>query len=222
MKDACSQNRPSAKIIFNKKTIPASQISSRFQYQVYATPSVEFREFNIEDKLNESGGSSPQSSTTILNKSGIASLHMEAGGNIVFRYNTDLRLKAGLQLNYSNRQLSSNHNNEPTTPTESLIENTINLPATARRTLASENFQFSIPLGADWMIAGNDAIQWFAGATVQPSFLLPGNNHLMITGSEFVDKLDMASIRNFNIHGGLETFVSFKMARDVKIGRAHV
>ena len=187
----------------------APETNSRFQYQVYATPSMEFRESHPGSRTGEQGSSSAESfPEDASNNSGLAAFNIEAGGNILFRFNPDLRFKAGLQVNYSNRQVQANQGSGDAPETARILANS--LQSISGKDLNAESFQFSIPLGADWMIAGNDAVQWFAGATVQPSFLLPGNNNLIIYGPETPVRHDPGSFRNFNINGGIETFVSFK------------
>lgn len=189
------------------KTPPTN---SRFQYQVYATPSMEFRESHAGSKTGDPDASSAESlSGDISGNSAISAFNIEAGGNIIFSFNPDLRFKAGLQVNYSNRQVQSDQVSVNDPGAASIVTNA--LPPISDKDLYAQRFQFSIPLGADWMIVGNDAIQWFAGATVQPSFLLPGNKNLIIYGPETPFRHDPpGSFRNFSINGGIETFVSFK------------
>ena len=195
---------------FEKVHNKLSETNSRFEYQVYATTSMEFRELYKEGNPNESGVSSAGRKPEGSGNSGIAAFNMEAGGNIIFRYNPDVRLKAGVQVNYSNRQILSQQGTGGISSTQSMLDNMSMPTVISGQESITESFQFSIPLGADWMIAGNSAVQWFAGATVQPSFLLPGNSHVILYEPEAPGKQDPTLFRNFNINGGIETFVSFK------------
>lgn len=191
---------------------PDNVSDSRFEYQLYATPSVGFREFrrrNEDGSLQEDPANTP----------GLASFNMEAGGNIIYRYNPYMRFKAGLQLNYSSTRFAEGAGSETTASFTADPANPYpaSLQDPGSNGLHKENYQLSLPLGADLMLAGSDNIQWFAGATVQPTLLLPGNNKLSDPGSANYMINDGAAIRNWNVNGGIETFVSFKTGSGITL-----
>jgi len=196
---------------------------SRFEYQIYATPSVGFREQNKNTNNSEKLiNSSPINSKDGSLTSQIPAFNIEAGGNILFNFSKSMRIKAGLQLNYSNYKTNNNISDYSEGRMQMINEqhNQSSLFDITNTSLSSdvdgklndfnnERYQVSIPVGADLVIAGAGDFQWFAGATLQPTFIVPGNAFLQ--ASETRNYLpDPSLVRNWNVNGGIETFITYK------------
>jgi len=196
---------------------------SRFEYQIYATPSVGFREqnknFNYSERLiNSSSINSKDGALTSL----IPSFNIEAGGNILFNFSKSMRIKAGLQLNYSNYKTNTtvsdysegsmqiiNEQQNQSSLFEITNANNLSDFDGKLNDFNNERCQVSIPVGADLVIAGSGDFQWFAGATLQPTFIVPGN--AFFQASEIRKYLpDPSIVRNWNVNGGIETFITYK------------
>lgn len=207
--------------VISQKTVTKTkggETDSRFEYQVYAAPSLEFRESWKAKNTGESGPETLLAADEDIQKPvEMTAISIEAGGNIIFRYNPIMRFKAGLQVNYSSQHMKSAAEEEMPSLFSPLLINTSSPAYSSASRLSNESFQLSIPLGADLMIVGNDAVQWFAGATVQPSLLIPGNKNLLIYGPENELPDNRELLRNWNLNGGIETFVSFKTSKGITL-----
>jgi hypothetical protein len=82
--------------------------------------------------------------------------------------------------------------------------------------LNNNTYQFSVPVGADFKLAGNSRMQWFAGATIQPTFVT-GGNAFLISADRKNYISDATMLRRFNMNGGIETFISYKVGSGVTI-----
>jgi hypothetical protein len=75
--------------------------------------------------------------------------------------------------------------------------------------LNNKTIQFSLPIGADYKLAGNDKLKWYIGATIQPTYVASGNAYLV--SSDYKNYIDMPSmLRAWNLNAGFESFVSYK------------
>jgi hypothetical protein len=81
----------------------------------------------------------------------------------------------------------------------------------------SSTYEISIPLGTELELIGNHQLKWFAGATIQPSYIVggyPGQNtnemksYLTEYGSGF---------RKWNVNTSFETFLSYKLPNGSRI-----
>ncbi|HPH85191.1 MAG TPA: outer membrane beta-barrel protein [Ferruginibacter sp.] len=212
---------------------PSSKWKSRLAYQLYATPSVGYRSLSKNthvatppsaSSLLSSGQSNGMAASNELKHR--AGFNLEAGGSLIYSFSKIIRLKAGLQLNYTNYRIHAYHMNHPTSTSllftntstgspeiitrSSYLSNTLIGEDATNKKLNSNTYQVSIPVGADFKIAGKENIQWYAGATIQPSFIVGGNGYLVSTDTKnYV--YDASVLRKWNINAGIETFLSYKL-----------
>jgi hypothetical protein len=206
-------------VFHNKKN--TNKFRDKIVYQFYTTPSVGFRSLSNSEfspppaRLIANG----QANTIDNSLYHTSALNMEAGGNILYNFSRNLRLKAGLQINYTNYKINAYELNHPTSATVNVSDvnnglesyNTIlaNTPGLYSKNLNSNTYQLSVPLGADIKIAGNNKLKWYAGATVQPTYIAGGNAYLI--SSDLKNYVaDDGMMRKFNLNGGIETFLSYK------------
>lgn len=211
---------------------PAPPLKSRLQYEVYVTPSIGFRK--LEQTASYTAPAPRPSLVTSVPDGPNALQHnaafnLELGYGYVYTQSKHLRLKAAVQLNYTSYKIHA-HQLGHSTYTNLLIRDPyttggtklsqrssslVNLRAgDNNKKLNSSTMQVSIPLGADVKFAGKHNLQWFIGATVQPTYVLFGNAYLISADSKnYV--YDSKFLRKWNINAGVEAFVSYKTKRGI-------
>ena len=204
---------------------------SELSYQLYATSSVGYRNGyrNSESEISTSS-SEYLHNVTDLNKNlrYMPEFNVEAGGAFLVNVTSSLRLKAGMQLNYTNYKLTNNDglsdlvNSEVSNPV-------VNNPSQANeiqmlnpnmnnefKKFNSSTYQISIPFGTELELIGNHQLKWFAGATIQPSYLVggyPGQNT-----NEMQSYLQEGyGFRKWNVNTSFETFLSYKLPNGSRI-----
>lgn len=204
--------------------------NDKFSFEFYATPSIGYR-IHSNNESSETFSKMPAGyleNTVVSNLSN--SLNIEAGGNILYSINDNFRLKAGLQLNYTNYYINTFEAGNSSLA-EAVMNDMIksqpvlntrnsdmsNIPQSGNQvTLNNNTYQLSVPIGADFKIAGNSSIEWYAGASVQPTYVAGGNAYLISSESNsFVN--EGSALRRFNLNGGIETFVSYKLRQGLKL-----
>lgn len=212
---------------------PVAKWKGRLSYQLYATPSVGYRSMAKNTDVFIPQSSLIPSSNNSNTQDGfplthLPGLNLEAGGTFLYNFTKALRVKAGLQLNYTSYKIQGFEMNHPAFTTLMLNNSVTGQPELVSRvsTIAnvSENtdadkfnsstYQVSLPIGADFKIAGKDKIQWFAGATIQPSFVVGGNGFL-ISSDQKNYVYDHSMMRRWNVNAGVETFISYRLNNGV-------
>ncbi len=193
---------------------------------IYITPSVGYRILNKNNSFEPSNALLIRNAANTVNADESinqqAALNLEAGTAFIMGLSKRIRIKAGLQFNYTNYITYAQKLNHPT-QTNVLINdrNTnstllvpysaiyANKPGNNFAKLNNKTVQFSIPAGADIKIAGKDKLKWYVGATIQPTYTAGGNAYLV--SSDYKNYVDVPSmLRSWNFNTGIEAFVSFK------------
>ncbi len=181
-------------------------------YQLYTTPSLEY---SLPFAVTQSGEMIPVSSTSMLKNNNAQennlinkepSLNIEAGGALLIKVSDVVRIKAGMQLNYAKYKYSSMQSMALTTiGSFTSMSDQIN-----NHSFDNTRYQISLPIGTDYKIAEINHLQWFAGATVQPSFTVMGNSYNDNSmASEYSQSFDM--MRRWNVNTSIETFFSYTL-----------
>ena len=206
----------------------ASKWKSKTSFQFYVTPSIGYRSISKNNSYSIPANTSFISNTTIPEQqyesavSQAPAVNMELGGNILYSITKILNLKIGVQLNYTNYNINAYELKHPTMTTLLLNDLNTELPVLSPRTttlanttgvystkLNNNTYQVSIPVGADIKIAGNNNLKWFAGATIQPTYVAKGNAYFISSDlKNYVT--DNTLMRKWNLNGGVETFISYK------------
>ncbi len=218
---------------------PKEKWRGRLAYQFYATPSVGYRNLNktMENNAvlpasflaNNPGGSSRNADVnSSLNQ--YPSLNLEAGYSLLYSFSKTIRLKAGLQLNYTNYKIHAyqlNHTTattlllaDPNTGEPELVQRSSSFANTpyenANKNLNSNTYQLSMPLGADIKLAGKNRLQWHAGATIQPTFIAGGNGYLI--SSDLKNYVyDASFLRKWNMNAAIETFFTYRIKNGITL-----
>lgn len=207
-----------------------SKWKSRVSYQLYLTPSIGYRIISNNSAFNPAATASQllvNNSTGSVTKyrdavNQHAAVNMELGGNVLYSLNKVFNLKVGVQFNYTNYRINAYELKHPTSTT--LLLNDLNSGATVlspRSTslansegvystkLNNNTYQISLPIGADFKLAGNSNLKWFAGATIQPTYVINGDAYFISSDlKNYVT--DKSLMRHWNLNAGIETFVSYK------------
>jgi len=200
-----------------------SKWKDRLDFELYATPAVNYRKLTTESK----GSAAPFAMTGDINKaiSQKPGLGIETGLGLSYAFAKNLRLKAGVQFNYTNYNINADQTNHPiqtsillTDPVTgysypaarvSSIANTYDNNALQPVTLHNRTYQVSVPIGLAYKLSSNKNVEWFAGATVQPSYIFGGKAHLI--SSDLKNYIsDPSTIRTWNLNIGLETYMNYK------------
>lgn len=202
---------------------PAKKWKSRLRYQVYVTPAVNYRKLTTKVKGSTTPFAHGDINHSISQKPGFG---FEAGLGVNYAVAKNLQVKAGVQFNYTNYEISADRANQPVSTTillndpstgfsysaarTSTSSNTFNSPAAKPVTLHNRTYQLSIPIGFGYKLSSQNNVEWFAGATVQPTYYFGGKAHLISSDLKSYIS-EPSSINSFNLNLGFETYMNFKL-----------
>ena len=211
---------------FHNKTA-RKKWKDRVTLELYATPSVGYRKLvnNVtpEPVVSSFTATTPVSQNVNKSVTHKPSIGLEAGIGIAYNFSKKLRFKTGIQFNYTNYNVKADEINHPVLTT--LLMNDLNsrnsylMPRLSLHsnstglnpvTLHNRTYQLSIPLGLSVKLAGNDKLEWFAGASIQPTLLLGGNANLISSDYQSYVK-DNKMISTWNLNSGFETYINYKL-----------
>ncbi len=201
--------------------------SGNYSFQFYATPSYGYRSMIriTEEVLTPNsfiGNAGPIEETFSFHHT--PSFNLEAGGSILLPLNRDFRVKAGMQFNYTNYKIQGDQlpysfyaNMQVISPSGfSMLEshpthvaNSSNINPGAN-VFNNSSFQISLPIGTDFKLLGNKDWEWFAGATIQPSYVM-GNNPYLISADMKSYINDPSFVRRWNVNTSFETFLTYRL-----------
>ena len=193
----------------------AKKWAGKLGWQFYVTPSVVYRTLkNVipsDQDINKEVVQHP-------------SMGVEIGAGIIYPIFKGVKIKTGLQLNYTRYNTEAYENSHPVATSITLRNDEVpgQFYQAARTTpysnyggitpikLHNETYQLSIPMGVDFKIAGNDVVQWNVGTTIQPTFVFGGKSYLLSSDKRNFIK-ETSLLNRFNLNAGFETFISYKL-----------
>ncbi len=209
---------------YNRQT--PKKWKGKLAWQAHFTPSVIYRNLH-NNTIGKNIGSNALA--TALNNTSInsvvnqtPSLGLEAGIGLQFPIFNGIKVSAGIQLNYTRYNIgafgnahpsatSLVMNNESTGQVYELSKSTpySNIIGLNPQTLHNQTYQLSLPIGTSIKLAGIDNVEWYAGATIQPTIVFAGSSYLISTDRRnYVKENNM--LNHFNMNAGFETYISFK------------
>lgn len=207
--------------MYNKP--PGNKWKDRVNFAYYVTPAVNYRKLSTNTKGSATPFANSDINHSISQRPGIG---LEAGVGLEYLIAKNLRLKIGTQFNYTNYNINADQTNHPILTTilltdtytgfsypsarSSTISNNYNASAQQPVILRNRTYQVSIPLGFAYRMSGTRNVEWFAGASFQPTYVFGGNAHLLSTDLKNYVK-DPSSIRNWNLNLGFETYMNYKL-----------
>lgn len=212
--------------------------TSRSSLMYYITPSVGFRLLTEKNMVTPAATASLQGpvapapinnrNTDINNRiTQHSSVNMEAGASLLYKVSKSLSIKAGLQFNYTNYIINATRLEHPVETeiyvvskagnhTEARSSNYVNAINKNENTLNNSTSQVSVPVGLEVKIAGNQKLQWFAGATVQPGLTIGGNAYALSANNQYYIN-EPSLLRKGNINTAVETYFSYKTGNGVRV-----
>ena len=205
----------------------AKKWANKLGWQFYATPSVVYRKLFSNTKYSNPvnpvpfaiTGISPNINTEVNHR---PSLGLEAGGTLQYSLAKNLKIKGGLQFNYTRYNAIAFQNTHPvatkialndfrTNQTYEVYRNTpfSNNAGLSRTALHNETYQLSIPLGIELRLAGKDNLQWNIASAIEPTLLLGGRSYLISSDRRNYVK-ESSMLNRWNMNASFETFVSYK------------
>jgi len=201
----------------------AKKWKGRLGYQVYITPAVNYRKLTTNSKGSATPFANADINNSISQKPGFG---FETGLGLNYLVAKRIQLKAGVQFNYTNYNIAADENNHPVTTTillndpstgysysaarMSTTSNSFNTTPLQPVTLHNRTYQLSLPVGFAYRISSQNNVDWYAGATVQPSYIFDGKAHIISTDlKSYVS--DRSSISPWNLNLGFETYMNFKL-----------
>ena len=190
----------------------------------YITPSISYRRLMEAVALPATVANGPLMSRSWGMESSVDQkpfLGLELGSSLNYKLSENLKIKTGLQLNYSNYSIRAN-TVHPTNATLILKSSTTGTPYTisavslygnktgiSEVTLHNYSLQISAPIGLEYMISGNETMQFGMTATFQPSFVMKDRSYILST-NKMNYMSDKSLMRTWNMATNVGAFVSFQ------------
>lgn len=188
--------------------------SKNLSYEIYASPSMTFRDSRSENELSKRDESNTISQNQKKNIR-YADLNLFAGGAILYNINSSIRIKAGFELRYTKSsfsnlldQNSSNDFSDNLNDSKAFMflkndQNTL---------LELNSYNISLPIGSEFELAGNDRIHWYAAASLEPTYKIYDNPVLNNSVNQL--NYDNYKSRKWNLNSNFETFLSLKINKN--------
>lgn len=199
--------------------LPGKRNRSHWGMNYYVTANSSYRKL-LDESIKYSNSPSiqvpPGTSMDVNNiVSHKPSLGVEAGVGITYELSEGTWFKTGLQFNYNKYYINAFTYNLERAVIIDDPNNTVTSYSSYRSisgyhpaTLENNNFQVSVPVGLDFRIAGNRSFQWYAGASLQPTYNLVFNTFLLSADKKnYVSANDF--LRRWNFNAAFETGISF-------------
>jgi hypothetical protein len=206
--------------------LPLKQSKHTITY--YVTPSVGYRNLT-QTRANKSLYSSSNliydpnsvnSGALVENLTDETALNLEIGATYNRKVNKKIIAKVGLQANYTNyvsRVSAIDHpiQNALAVGTQATNFGSMEYDAKAGGvTLNKSTVQIAIPIGVDYKILKYKNITWYAGATLQPSYVIGGSGYVLSADASHY-AVEKSLLRKLNINTAIETFASIKTANGI-------
>ncbi len=212
-------------ILYNRKKIKPWK--GKLEWQAHIATGVAYRTLsdNTPEKVRaaeSATGNNPERNLSLNNAVRQSpSFGIEAGYLLKYPLLKHIRVKLGAQLNYQQYNINAFENHHPIGTSLLLSDDetgdVMNVYKTTSLSslngveavrLHNNSFQFSIPIGLDARIAGNESLQWFAGASIQPSFVISARNYLLSADKRYYVK-DNSLLNKAGLYAAFETYLSF-------------
>jgi hypothetical protein len=207
----------------NKKS-ERNKWKKKMDYEFYVTPAVNYRTLTTDAKGSVSLFATGDVNRSISQKPGLG---VEAGFGLSYSLAKNLRLKGGVQFNYTNYNIKANETQHPVSAMLMLNDPNTGYSYMASRTSTKSNayyssgplqpvvlhnrtYQVSVPIGLSLRLSGKNNVEWFAGASAQPTYVFGGKANLISADLRSYIS-EPSSIREWNLNLGFETYMSYKL-----------
>ncbi|MBX2934165.1 MAG: hypothetical protein KF825_07955 [Ferruginibacter sp.] len=200
-----------------------NKLKGRLAFQFYVTPAVNYRKLTTKSKGSTAPMVTGDLNNAISQKPGFG---IETGISLHYSFAKNLLVKAGLQFNYTNFNIDADQSyhpvittillNDPVTgysylsPRSSSTFNPVSSAPLKPITLHNRTYQISLPVGFAYKLSSKEKVDWYAGATLQPTYIFGGNAH--IVSADLKNYVSYpSSISSWNLNLGFETYMNFKL-----------
>ncbi len=194
----------------------------------YITPSVGYRTLTQVQQnskaavFTSSFAASSNSNTTDETMNDVFALNLEAGAVYQYQLSKNIRLKTGLQANYTNYISKATELLHPTqaslavTGLQNTTRSSLYTAEDGGTNLNKTTWQVVVPIGLDIKVAGNEKLKWYIGATAQPTYILSGSAFVLSSDAKnYITENSL--LRKWNLNTAVETFVSFKPSAGITL-----
>jgi hypothetical protein len=193
--------------------------AGKLRSQFYITPSVIYRQ------LKNTVTTDQDINNEITQYPGLG---LELGAGIMYPLSDWLKVKTGLQLNFTRYNANGFGNTHPSATSITLNTSTGHHYQVLRSTpysnyegitplrLHNETFQISLPVGMDIKLVGAEKLQWNIGATIQPTYVFAGKSYLISSDKKNYVK-ETGMLNRWNVNAGFETYISYKTNNGVTL-----
>jgi hypothetical protein len=146
-------------------------------------------------------------------------LGFEIGSHFFYAVNKSLQIRVGAQFNYSRYAIQaygSNYTDVATIALNTRRDDSItnltqirNFGGDKSEDIQNQYFEFSVPVGLQLRVLGNDKIQIGIAGTLQPTYLINRNSYLITTDFKNYTK-EPSLVRKWNMNTSAEIFIAYK------------
>ncbi len=202
----------------------------RIASEIYITPGAGYRSLtsNTNYSLVVASALTPavvtNPNTITLNQR--PGLSFEVGAGIIISAAKNIRIKAGLQANFTNYLIEVAPVNHPVSTTimlndinsgypylqsrTSSLANSSTMPGFLTTQIHNQTQQISLPVGVAVKLAGTNKLEWYAGASLQPTYIFGGKANLISADHKnYIAEPSM--LRKWNVNTAFETYFHYKM-----------
>lgn len=212
--------------LYNKKS--SNSWKGRLSSEIYITPGVSFRKMTTNTSyaealpaaLNASPAAYANTNAPLTYTPGLS---FEIGAGWSYAVAKNVRIKAGIQANFTNYSIDVTEINHPVITTlllnnlnngrpylEPSASSLANVPGFNNKKVHNQTSQISLPLGAAVKLKQNGKLAWYAGASIQPAYIFGGKANLISSDhNNYV--AEAAMIRHWNLNTAVETYIHYKM-----------
>ena len=207
----------------NKPAI--NKIKENGSLSYYITPSLGYRVFKKRDPNKIPNYANSFSGRSLFGDRQLDdndALSLEIGAAFNYKVSKNIRVKTGVQANYTNYTSKVTALGHPSQVALDVSSNpqiesaTSFTSASGKEELNRSTLQLSIPVGADVKIAGKGKFKWYIAATMQPTYLVKGSGYVLSSDAAYYAS-EPSLLRKLNLNAALETFVSFKTSAGISV-----
>ena len=211
-----------------QKSLLPAHIASKLSWLFHFEPTVSFRTLKSKTAIKTNYGVG----FIIVDNNGYdinglvdqrPSVGFELGSDLLYSLTSRLRLKAGLQFNYSRYTAQAYTTNFPQPATISLGGPGTGIPASQMEAptqyvnagkqgslnttwIPDQRAELSLPVGAEFQIMHDQNVSWNIAGTVQPTYILNAKAFLLSSDYEHYVQ-DPNLLRRWNMNVAAETFL---------------
>lgn len=203
---------------------------SRFEWQLYFTPSISYRalynDYNNTNLAYAFNSFIPGDIDKAVNHT--PALGFEIGNVVMFSLNNSIKIKTGLQFNYSRYNIKAYSTNPELTTLRlrGAYNQTEELKVASSyknygvyyhsTTISSQNSAISLPIGVDLKLAGKNKISWYVSGSFQPTYII--NNKAYLISNDLRNYVRNSELyRKFTMNSGFETYLRIEKGNGVAL-----